>query len=88
MTDLMLHEVRCRTCSRVLGVARGNVYTIFCNPVCATDYPVEQEEDRNAYIEYIYRATGRQLPLTYFATAMGLSRQRIFDIVKKRRIQA
>jgi len=87
VTDRLLHEVRCRTCRRLLGVSRRYRYNVFCNLFCATDYPVDHEEDRNAYVEYLYRRSTDNLPLTYFASEMALTRQRIFEIVKNRRIQ-
>lgn len=77
-------EVRCRGCRRLLGVAPAD-FRIYCDTMCATDYPATTAEGRDALIEAMFRETG--LSKSALARAFGISRQRVDQIIDQRTIR-
>jgi hypothetical protein len=76
-------EVRCRGCKRLLGVAPAD-FRIYCDEMCAHDYPVATAEARDALIEAIFQKTSKSK--TAIAADFGVSRQRIDQILAARKI--
>lgn len=79
-----MEEVRCRGCRRLLGVAPAD-FRIYCDEMCAGDFPVATAESRDALIEAIFQKTGRSK--TSLAEEFGVSRQRIDQILGGRALR-
>ncbi|MDX3260680.1 hypothetical protein PV336_15785 [Streptomyces sp. MI02-2A] len=79
-----LRDVRCRGCRRLLGVAKYD-NTIYCDAMCATDFPAQSTEARDALVEAIYLTQGK----TYadLGKTFGFSRQMAQQIIARRDIR-
>lgn len=77
-------EVRCRGCGRLLGVAPAD-FRIYCDQMCAEDYPAVTAESRDALIEAVFQM--RSPAKAVIAKSFGISRQRVDQILLARRIQ-
>lgn len=77
-------DVRCRGCRRLLGVAPKD-FRVYCDEMCANDFPVATSEDRDALLEAIFQRTGRAK--TYLAQDFGFSRQRVDQILEARSLR-
>ena len=78
---MALIDVRCRGCGRRLGVAREPRYRVYCDAFCATDPPANDNEARDAVIELLEQ---RGWTHERIATRLGLSRQRVAQILAQR----
>lgn len=76
-----LTEVRCRGCRRLIGIAPID-YRIYCDTICASDYPAGSNEDRDALIMAVYRE--EKVRLADLARRFGLTRQRLSQIRDER----
>lgn len=79
-----LRDVRCRGCRRLLGVAKYD-NTIFCDLMCATDYPAVSTEARDALVEAVYLS--RNYTYATLGQMFKFSRQRAAQIVAERDIR-
>ncbi|MER5754275.1 hypothetical protein [Streptomyces sp. NPDC002088] len=81
MAVTVLVDVRCRGCRRLLGVSKKDA-PIFCDEMCANDFPAASTEARDALVEAVYYK-GRH---TYdiLGKMFGFSRQRAAQIVTGR----
>lgn len=81
-----MEEVRCRGCRRLLGVARRDA-ALYCDLLCATDYPVtSQFEARGAILEITYVAGQPDMTYAGLGKLVGFSRQRVEQICASRKI--
>jgi hypothetical protein len=81
--DEHMVEVRCRGCKRLLGIGPAD-FRVYCDDMCATDYPVATAEARDALIEAIFQKTSKSK--TALASDFGVSRQRVDQILASRRV--
>lgn len=77
-------DVRCRGCGRMLGVAPAD-FRVYCDRLCAEDFPAVAAEARDALIEGIFHM--RSPAKAVIAKSFGISRQRVDQILLARRIQ-
>ena len=90
MTDMVqMVEVRCRGCRRLLGLGPAD-FRIYCDEMCATDYPVawpSANEDLYALIEARWQERDRfdpPLTKTGLGREFGVTRQWIEQILDRR----
>jgi hypothetical protein len=81
MTEEELVEVRCRGCWRILGVAKKDA-PVYCNAMCAADYPASSTEARDALVEAVY-LKGRYT-FDKLGAMFGFTRQRAAQVISKR----
>lgn len=79
-----MEDVRCRCCKRLLGVAPAD-FRVYCDEMCASDFPVATAESRDALIEAIFQKTGRSK--TSLAAEFEVSRQRVDQILGGRSLR-
>ena len=76
--------VRCNGCHRLIGIGPSNP-RIYCDALCADDYPASSREGRDALVEQIYYA---QHPTKVFlAKAFGVTRQMVEQILNNRSLK-
>ena len=81
MSDLI--EVRCRGCYRLMGVGNGPpMHKLFCTELCAADYPVSDNEERDDMIETLVRL--KKWNPTKVSLSFDITRQRAQQIIKDR----
>ena len=81
-----LQPVHCRGCGRALGVAPAD-FRVYCDDLCAADYPLSVHEDRDSLIETLHGL--RPTPTkTELAASFGITRQRVTQILAARAITA
>lgn len=83
LTEEMV-EIRCRGCRRLVAVGPAD-FRVYCDEMCATDYPATAAEARDALIEAIYQKTSK--PKTAIAQEFGVSRQRVDQILAARSLR-
>lgn len=78
-----LADVRCRGCRKRMGVGHGHPQQkLFCSSICAVDYPVFDNTERDDVIEILVRTRGWDA--IRIAMELGLSRQRAYQILNSR----
>lgn len=83
--DEHMEEVRCRGCRRLLGIGPTD-FRVYCDELCATDFPVGLTEARDGLIEAVFQKTSRSKQS--LANDFGISRQRVDQILAYRRLTA
>lgn len=82
-----LVKVRCRGCLRQIGVGHGHpMHKLFCSSVCAEDFPVLENTERDDVIEVLVRRNGWNAPK--IAVNFEISRQRAQQILSERGLTA
>jgi hypothetical protein len=79
-----LVEVRCRGCSRLLGVSKKDA-PLYCDEMCFNDFPAVSTESRDALVEAVYYK-GRYT-FDRLGEMFGFTRQRAQQIVSKRDVR-
>lgn len=78
-----LVDVRCRGCLRLIGKGHGHpMHKLFCTSLCAADWPVFENIERDDVIEQLVRRRGWDA--TRIAVNFDVSRQRAYQILKER----
>lgn len=78
-----LVEVRCRGCLKLIGKGHGHpMHKLFCTEVCAADFPVVENIERDDVIEVVARKRG--WTATSAAVHFDLTRQRAQQILQER----
>lgn len=81
--DMELIGVRCRGCLRLIARSHGHpMHKLFCSDVCAADFPVLENTERDDVIEAVSR--GRGWTATRVALHFELTRQRAQQILQER----
>lgn len=80
---ILLEEIRCRTCHRMLAVGPKN-QRAWCDTTCAEDFPATEAEARDALIEVIFLTRG--VSKAALGRDFGVARQRVDQILDSRRI--
>jgi hypothetical protein len=83
MTVEELTPLHCTGCGQRIGFSRRDA-AVYCTLICAEDWPVRPNEDRDALIYEI--ATVEKTGFQYLADEFRTSRQRIQQIVSQRRV--
>jgi len=80
-------DVRCRGCGRRMGVGHGHpMHKLFCSEMCASDFPVFENTERDDVLEYLVRKNGWNA--ARIAMSFGVSRQRAQQILNERKLTA
>lgn len=74
-------EIRCRGCRRLLGIGPAD-FRIYCDSMCAEDYPATAQEGRDSLIEAIFQEKG--VSKTALSGLFGISRQRVDQVISQR----
>lgn len=75
--------LRCRGCGQQIGVTREDrFWGSYCNIVCASIPAPSQQEDRDCIVDLLERLGTPQVEI---AEELNLSRQRVYQIITRRR---
>lgn len=80
---ILLEEIRCRSCRRLLGIGPKN-QRAWCDSDCANDFPTAEAEARDALIEAIHQHRG--VAKAALGREFGVARQRVDQILESRRV--
>lgn len=84
MPDLI--EIPCRGCKRLIAVGNGPpMHKVWCSEICANDWPVTDNEDRDAIIETLARL--RDWTPTRVAMNFDITRPRAQQILRERLVR-
>ena len=83
---MSLETVRCRGCGRSVGLANSAKYTVYCDSLCAEDYPLTNDEERDDLILALTLDLGRSR--AELSALFGITRQRVDQIVHARKSPA
>lgn len=79
-------EVRCTGCKVLMGVGNGPpMHKVWCTPVCAADFPVSDNEERDSIIEALARLNA--WTPTRIAVNFDMSRARALQVLKERLVR-
>jgi gamma-glutamyl-gamma-aminobutyrate hydrolase PuuD len=85
ISDIELVGVRCRGCLRLVAKSHGHpMHKLFCSDLCAADYPVVENTERDDVIEAVARSRG--WTATSVALHFELTRQRAQQILTERQV--
>lgn len=80
-----LRDVRCRGCRRWLALGPRTFY-VFCDALCAIDYPATPSEARDALMETLAQTEG--FSRAQLAPMFGITRQAVTKRLDIREIRA
>lgn len=78
---MLLEEIRCRSCRRLLAVGPKN-QRAWCDTLCADDFSATEAEGRDALIEAIFHHRG--VAKAALGREFGIARQRVDQILDSR----
>ena len=73
----------CSGCGRGIGLTPNRLPGfVYCEPWCSSDIAIQDNEERNALLVELSRTR----PLAWVARAMGISRQRVQQLIAARAV--